>query len=54
MYDHDTFISPLTWRYGSEEMKKVFSEENKRKLLRRIWIALAKAESERDRKRDTS
>lgn len=46
MYDHDTFISPLTWRYGSEEMKKVFSEENKRKLLRRIWIALAKAESE--------
>lgn len=46
MYDHDTFISPLTWRYGSKEMKKVFSEEHKRKLLRRIWIALAKAESE--------
>ena len=44
-YDHSTYISPLTWRYGSEEMKHVFSEEHKRKLLRRVWIALARAES---------
>ena len=44
-YDHSTFISPLTWRYGSEEMKHIFSEEHKRKLLRRVWIALARAES---------
>ena len=43
-YTHDTFISPYTWRYGSEEMRKVFSEVHKRKLLRRVWIALAKAE----------
>ena len=43
-YSHDTFISPYTWRYGSEEMRSVFSEVHKRKLLRRVWIALAKAE----------
>lgn len=44
-YTHDTFISPLTWRYGSDEMKHIFSEVHKRKLLRRVWIALARAES---------
>ncbi len=44
-YDHSTYISPLTWRYGSEEMKYIFSEDHKRKLLRRVWIALARAES---------
>ena len=43
-YNHNTFISPYTWRYGSEEMKVVFSEVHKRKLLRRVWIALASAE----------
>ncbi len=43
-YDHGTFISPLTWRYGSEEMHHVFSEVHKRQLLRRVWIALARAE----------
>ena len=43
-YTHDTFISPYTWRYGSSEMREVFSEVHKRKLLRRVWIALAKAE----------
>ena len=40
-FGFDTFISPLTWRYGSDEMKAVWSEKNKRLLLRRIWIALA-------------
>lgn len=44
-FDHSTFISPFTWRYGSREMRSVFSEEHKRLLLRRIWIALAKAEA---------
>ena len=44
-YSHDTYISPLTWRYGSDEMKTIFSEVHKRKLLRRVWIALARAEA---------
>ena len=40
-FSFDTFISPLTWRYGSSEMKAIWSERNKRLLLRRVWIALA-------------
>ena len=43
-YDHSSYVSPLSWRYGSEEMKEIFSEVHKRKLLRRVWIALARAE----------
>lgn len=43
-YNHEEYISPFTWRYGSEEMKTVFSEKHKRILLRSFWIALARAE----------
>ena len=42
--DFSTFISPFTWRYGSAEMRYVFSEENKYKIWRRIWVALAKVQ----------
>jgi adenylosuccinate lyase len=45
-YTHDTFISPFTWRYGSEEMRAVWSEAHKRRLWRRIWVALAAAQAE--------
>ena len=44
-FDHNTFISPFTWRYGSSEMRHIFSEVHKRRLLRRVWIALARAEA---------
>ena len=44
-FGFDTFISPLTWRYGSSEMKETWSERNKRLLLRRVWIALAAAQN---------
>ncbi|MCF0261815.1 MAG: adenylosuccinate lyase [Sphaerochaetaceae bacterium] len=44
-FGFDTFISPLTWRYGSEDMKYVWSEQNKRLLLRQVWIALASAQN---------
>jgi adenylosuccinate lyase len=44
-YDHSTFISPFTWRYGSDEMKEIYSERHKRILLRTIWVSLAKAEA---------
>ena len=44
-FGFDTFISPLTWRYGSDEMKTIWSERNKRLLLRRVWIALASAQN---------
>ncbi|ADY12469.1 adenylosuccinate lyase [Sphaerochaeta globosa] len=45
-FTHDTYLSPFTWRYGSQQMRTIFSEEHKRKLLRRIWVALAKAQLE--------
>lgn len=43
-YTHETYISPFTWRYGSPAMKELFSEVEKRRLLRQIWIALATAQ----------
>ncbi len=43
-YGHDTFISPFTWRYGSEQMRSIWSETHKRTLLRSFWVALARAE----------
>jgi adenylosuccinate lyase len=46
MYDYDTYLSPLTWRYGSSEMRRIWSEEHKRRLWRRIWVALAEAQTD--------
>ncbi|MCY1152369.1 MAG: adenylosuccinate lyase [Sphaerochaetaceae bacterium] len=45
-FNHDTYISPFTWRYGSSQMREIYSERHKRILLRRIWIALATAQME--------
>lgn len=42
----ETYQSPFSWRYGSDEMRALWSEVEKRKTWRRIWIALAEAESE--------
>jgi adenylosuccinate lyase len=43
-YDNDTFLSPFTWRYGSQPMRQIWSETHKRILMRRVWIALATAQ----------
>ena len=43
-FDHTSFISPLTWRYGSPEMRQIWSEIHRRKLMRQIWVALASAQ----------
>ena len=45
MYGYETYLSPLTWRYGSDEMRRIWSEENKHLLWRRIWVALAEAQA---------
>ncbi|MFH1086268.1 MAG: adenylosuccinate lyase [Chloroflexota bacterium] len=45
-YSHETFLSPFTWRYGSAEMRALWSEIAKRKLWRRIWVALAAVQAE--------
>ena len=46
MFDLATYLSPLTWRYGSERMRRLWSKENKRRLWRRIWLALAGVQAE--------
>ncbi|MCA9970250.1 MAG: adenylosuccinate lyase [Anaerolineales bacterium] len=43
-FGHDRFISPLSWRYGSDDMRQIWSETYKRQLMRRIWVALATAQ----------
>ncbi|NOZ05205.1 MAG: adenylosuccinate lyase [Chloroflexi bacterium] len=43
-YNHNDFLSPFTWRYGSPEMRRLWSETNKRRLWRRVWVALATAQ----------
>ncbi len=45
-HDHDTFVSPLSWRYGGPEMRQLWSERQKRLLMRRVWVALATAQHE--------
>ena len=41
---HDSYISPFSTRYASKEMQYIFSDDNKFKTWRRLWIALARAE----------
>lgn len=43
--DFSKYESPFSWRYGSEEMRKIFSNEEKYRLWRKIWVALARAQS---------
>ena len=43
-YSHDVMLSPFTWRYGSPAMRTLWSEANKRRLWRRVWVALARAQ----------
>ena len=46
MDQHDRYISPFSTRYASREMQFIFSENNKFRTWRRLWVALAKAEAE--------
>lgn len=41
-----SYQSPFSWRYGSHEMRRVWSEENKRLLWRQCWVALAETQVE--------
>ena len=46
MNDFENYLSPFTWRYGSAEMRRLWSEANKRRLWRLIWLALAEVQSQ--------
>ena len=46
MAQHDRYLSPFSTRYSSDEMQYIFSEDNKFRTWRRLWIALARAEKE--------
>ncbi len=45
MDSFDSYQSPFSWRYGSPEMREIWGERNKRLLWRRLWIALAEAQT---------
>ncbi|MFV0352142.1 MAG: adenylosuccinate lyase [Oscillospiraceae bacterium] len=45
---HNSYISPFQTRYASAEMQYIFSEDNKFRTWRRLWIALARAEQAED------
>lgn len=46
MHDKTVYASPLNTRYASKEMSYIFSEENKFRLWRKLWVALAEAQME--------
>ncbi|HYZ17071.1 MAG TPA: hypothetical protein VE591_11740, partial [Candidatus Acidoferrum sp.] len=39
-----TYASPFSWRYGQPSLRELFSERERRKLWRAVWIALAEAQ----------
>lgn len=44
VFGYDGYLSPFTWRYGSAEMRSIFSEEERRTTWRKVWEALADAQ----------
>jgi adenylosuccinate lyase len=45
-FSYDTYLSPFTWRYGSLEMRAIWSEQHKRMLWRQMWLALAEVQAD--------
>jgi adenylosuccinate lyase len=41
----NSYQSPFSWRYGRPAMRALFSEETKRRMWRRLWLALAHAQA---------
>lgn len=42
---YEGYASPFSWRYGREDLRKLFSEAQRRRLWRLVWVALAEAQS---------
>ena len=43
--DDTTYASPFSWRYGRAELRELFSERERRRLWRAVWVALARSQS---------
>ena len=46
MKTEDAYLSPFSWRYGSEAMRTLWGPIQQRLIWRRIWVALAKGQAE--------
>lgn len=46
MNSFDRYQSPFSWRYGSDEMRQLWSEQRKRRIWREIWVSLAEVQAE--------
>jgi adenylosuccinate lyase len=46
MTQFETYTSPFSWRYGSQPMRQIWGEVNKRRLWRTIWVSLAQAQAD--------
>lgn len=44
--DYETYLSPFTWRYGSQTMRQIWSEANKRRTWRHLWTTLAEVQAQ--------
>jgi len=46
MDEFENYLSPFSWRYGSNEMRHIWSEVNKRRFWRLVWASLAEVQAE--------
>lgn len=46
MNNFDNYLSPFSWRYASDEMRRIWSETYKRKCWRHLWVTLARVQHE--------
>lgn len=44
--NYEIYLSPYTWRYGSAKMRSLWSEAEKRRTWRMLWVALAEVQAE--------
>ena len=44
--NNDIYVTPLSGRYASKEMNKIWSQDSKYSTWRKLWVALAETEKE--------
>jgi adenylosuccinate lyase len=44
--EYSQYASPFSWRYGRAELRSLFSEHERRRLWRQVWVALARAQAD--------